>query len=153
MKRYSSFAEYVLERPKGGASLPVPLVKRAGQNFSLSIPIVTIIGVQVSYPYVFMLMIYMLLRGVYISISEHRCRRCVDGGWCDEPIRDRRVVPRFLCISYNAPRTFVFVHPHRHHRRSSGKLSMLLLYWYAVAQCLHSYLGKMVSVLGGVIDQ
>eukprot|EP00904_Undaria_pinnatifida_P000340 jgi/Undpi1/10306/HiC_scaffold_28.g12757.m1 len=46
LKQYSSFAKYALEGSKSTSSLPVPLVKPIGQKSAVSIPIITIIGVQ-----------------------------------------------------------------------------------------------------------
>eukprot|EP00904_Undaria_pinnatifida_P002702 jgi/Undpi1/12432/HiC_scaffold_5.g02103.m1 len=43
---YSNFGEYALESSKSLSSLPVPIVKSVGQRSALSIPIITIIGVQ-----------------------------------------------------------------------------------------------------------
>lgn len=49
MKHYSNFTEYVLESSsrEGLSSLPVPVVQPVGQESALSIPVITIIGVQV----------------------------------------------------------------------------------------------------------
>ena len=49
MKHYRSFAEYALEssESKGLSSLPVPVVKFVGRESALSLPVITIIGVQV----------------------------------------------------------------------------------------------------------
>ncbi|CAM9691966.1 unnamed protein product, partial [Sphacelaria rigidula] len=47
-KRYPSFAEYVVESRGTDEPLPVPVVTPQGQNYSLSLPLLTIIGVQKS---------------------------------------------------------------------------------------------------------
>ena len=48
VRPYSSFAKYALESSKGTESLPLPLVAPIGQRFLMSIPLITIIGVQVT---------------------------------------------------------------------------------------------------------
>lgn len=54
MKHYRSFAEYALEssESKGLSSLPVPVVKFVGRESALSLPVITIIGVQVRVKFV-----------------------------------------------------------------------------------------------------
>lgn len=47
MRRFSSFAKYEMERRQTNQSLPLPLVVPVGTKTLLSIPILTIIGVQV----------------------------------------------------------------------------------------------------------
>lgn len=47
MKPYTSFAEYALESSKSTEPLPLPLVTPLGQMSLMSIPLITIIGVQV----------------------------------------------------------------------------------------------------------
>lgn len=48
VKLYPSFEQYALESSKSLESLPVPVVKLAGETSALSIPIITIIGVEAS---------------------------------------------------------------------------------------------------------
>lgn len=50
LKPYTSFAEYALETSKSSEPLPLPLVTPLGQRSLMSIPLITIIGVQVTYP-------------------------------------------------------------------------------------------------------
>ena len=47
MKQYSSFAEYARESSQNLASLAVPVVGAVEKRFAVSIPIITIIGIQV----------------------------------------------------------------------------------------------------------
>lgn len=50
---YASFAEYALESSTtaGLSSVPVPVVKLTGQEYALSLPVITIIGAEVPAPY------------------------------------------------------------------------------------------------------
>lgn len=48
LKPYTSFAEYALESSKSTEPFPLPLVTPLGQRSLMSIPLITIIGVQVT---------------------------------------------------------------------------------------------------------